>query len=186
MIDIEAFISEHGELLKMSWAKNFWYRSSIMKMVLDKEELYRALKDGILTNWAVAHNGKRLFKCSNGEEAIKANQAGSTLLVRETNLLWPTLTDIGTQLGKYLGVPYSDTSIVLSSKEVSGFSLHMDPYDLLIVQISGDKEWELYDLEYARVDPVILRAGDVFHLPRHHRHAAVPLTDCCHLAFKFK
>lgn len=76
----------------------------------------------------------------------------------------------------------------LTTQDASGFNLHWDDHDVIVVQLSGEKEWEVRglsrqvpmyrDAEENRTPPdrVIwsgsLRPGDVMHIPRGYWHQA--------------
>lgn len=50
-----------------------------------------------------------------------------------------------------------------------GLAPHRDPYDIVVVQLAGEKRWNLFE------DPprqMMVQAGDRFHLPRGLRHQA--------------
>lgn len=76
----------------------------------------------------------------------------------------------------------------LTTNDAAGFSLHWDDHDVVIVQISGEKSWEVRGASrpvpmYRDAEPNrrpsqeivwsgIVRAGDVMHIPRGYWHQA--------------
>jgi hypothetical protein len=93
----------------------------------------------------------------------------------------------------------------LTTQEAAGFALHWDDHDVVIVQMAGEKSWEVRgpsrpvpmyrDAEPNNTPPEeavwmgTLRAGDVMHIPRGHWHQATR-TDrgegySLHLTFGF-
>lgn len=76
----------------------------------------------------------------------------------------------------------------LTTNDASGFPLHWDDHDVLIVQLAGEKEWEVRGTSrtapmYRDADPNstpseeivwagVMETGDVMHIPRGHWHQA--------------
>jgi hypothetical protein len=76
----------------------------------------------------------------------------------------------------------------LTTNDAAGFPLHWDDHDVVIVQLAGEKEWEVRAASrkvpmYRDSDPNtipsdeiiwsgVMRTGDVMHIPRGHWHQA--------------
>lgn len=76
----------------------------------------------------------------------------------------------------------------LTTQDAAGFALHWDDHDVVIVQVAGEKLWDVRGVSrpvpmYRDAEPNntppeesiwrgILRAGDVMHIPRGHWHQA--------------
>jgi ribosomal protein L16 Arg81 hydroxylase len=84
---------------------------------------------------------------------------------------------------------HSQTNIYLSPPNAQGFKTHFDTHDVFVLQVSGSKQWTLYDTEIVlplrgqAFDPdkhtpglptreFTLHAGDLFYCPRGLYHSA--------------
>ena len=84
---------------------------------------------------------------------------------------------------------HSQTNIYLSPPNAQGFKTHFDTHDVFVLQVSGSKQWALYDTEIVlplrgqAFDPdkhtpglptreFTLHAGDLFYCPRGLYHSA--------------
>jgi cupin superfamily protein len=114
-------------------------------------------------------------------------RAGCTLVVDEVNTYDPTL-EVACRALQWWSHELVQVNAYLTTGEAAGFKLHWDDHDVLIVQLAGEKAWEvrgasrpvpMYRDATPNPDPpsdVIwagtMRAGDVMHIPRGCWHQA--------------
>lgn len=112
-------------------------------------------------------------------------KSGCTLVLDAVNHLDPTLEVACRAFQWWSRVPVQ-VNVYLTTGDASGFSLHWDDHDVLVVQLAGDKDWEIRGP--SRLSPMyrdaapnleapedvvwsgILKTGDVLHIPRGHWH----------------
>ncbi|UUN26602.1 cupin domain-containing protein [Streptomyces sp. FIT100] len=112
---------------------------------------------------------------------------GATLIMDQLNTFDPTM-EAACRALQWWTHERVQVNTYLTTNEASGFPLHWDDHDVIVVQLAGEKEWEVRDTSraapmYRDADPnntpsdtVIfdgtLQAGDVMHIPRGHWHHA--------------
>ena len=115
-------------------------------------------------------------------------QEGATLVVDQIHKYVPGLQQLCDTLAAELGERVQINSFA-SWKGARGFPPHYDPHELFIIQIAGEKRWELLGQSFAhplpehrsnpedRPDTVVLAgtltAGDVMYMPRGTWHRTV-------------
>ena len=67
-------------------------------------------------------------------------------------------------------------NLYLNGSFATGLPKHSDPYDIIVVQLAGEKFWKLF-LPCGTVQENVLRAGDVLFIPRGVQHIAHPLQN---------
>lgn len=113
--------------------------------------------------------------------------SGCTLVVDETNTYDPTM-EVACRALQWWARELVQVNAYLTTGEAAGFQLHWDDHDVLIVQLAGEKSWEVRGLSrtapmYRDAEPNLdppdevvwagtLRAGDVMHIPRGYWHQA--------------
>ena len=112
---------------------------------------------------------------------------GATIVMSGINELHPPLVPVADALEEALG-GYAGINLYASWAATRGFATHWDDHDVFVLQVTGAKRWHLYgetrrfplerDVE-PNVDPPretvwngVLRAGDVFYIPRGWWHDA--------------
>ena len=132
------------------------------------------------------------------ERVLALFAQGSTLVLQGLHRLWPPLIGFAAQLGADLGHPVQ-VNAYITPPQSTGFSAHYDVHDVFVLQVSGDKRWNIHPPVHehplrdqpwtdrraevaaaARGAPVIdtvLRAGDALYLPRGWLHSAQALGD---------
>lgn len=114
-------------------------------------------------------------------------RSGCTLVVDEVNTYDPTM-EVTCRALQWWSRELVQVNTYLTTGEAAGFKLHWDDHDVIIVQLAGEKSWEvrgtsrpvpMYRDAAPNPDPpseVIwsgaLRAGDVMHIPRGCWHQA--------------
>jgi lysine-specific demethylase/histidyl-hydroxylase NO66 len=121
---------------------------------------------------------------------------GSTMVLQALHRVWPPILELCQQLAAELGHPVQANAYVTPPQN-QGFSNHYDVHDVFVLQIEGEKRWQVHApvLEFplrdqpwsdrsaavsarAAEEPlleVVLRAGDCLYLPRGFLHAATAL-----------
>ncbi|MCS0638353.1 cupin domain-containing protein [Streptomyces sp. LP05-1] len=131
-------------------------------------------------------------------------QDGATLVLDELDFFDPAL-EVACRALQWWSRELVQVNAYLTTQDAAGFALHWDDHDVVIVQIVGEKSWDVRgasrpvpmyrDAEPNNTPPEstiwrgTLRAGDVVHIPRGHWHQATR-TDrgggySLHLTFGF-
>ena len=206
-----------------TFASEFWGRRALLSRA---DELPRSFADllsadtvdelvserGLRTPFLrVAKNGTtladRTFTAPGGVGAGIADQVsddklvslfadGSTLVLQALHRVWPPIIELCQQLAAELGHPVQANAYVTPPQN-QGFSDHYDVHDVFVLQIEGEKRWQIHapvlesplrDQPWsdrraavaarAAEEPlleVVLRPGDCLYLPRGFLHAATAL-----------
>ncbi|MDT0267954.1 cupin domain-containing protein [Streptomyces sp. DSM 44915] len=112
---------------------------------------------------------------------------GATMILDRANVFDPTLEVICRAIQWWSGERVT-VNIYLTTNDSAGFGLHWDDHNVIAIQLSGEKEWEVRGAsrtapmyrDAARNDTPsqdviwsgITRPGDVLHIPRGHWHQA--------------
>ncbi|PGH48132.1 cupin domain-containing protein [Streptomyces sp. Ru87] len=112
---------------------------------------------------------------------------GATLVLDQSNVFDPTM-EVACRALQWWSREHVQANVYLTTNDASGFDLHWDDHDVLIVQLAGEKEWEVRGA--SRPVPMfrdaernntpseevvwsgVMKAGDVMHIPRGYWHAA--------------
>ncbi|MEV5382050.1 cupin domain-containing protein [Streptomyces sp. NPDC052721] len=112
---------------------------------------------------------------------------GATLILDQVNVFDPTM-EVACRALQWWSHERVQVNAYLTTNDAEGFPLHWDDHDVVIVQLAGEKQWEVRTASrkvpmYRDCDPNdtpsdeiiwsgVLRAGDVMHIPRGHWHRA--------------
>ncbi|WAL74546.1 cupin [Kitasatospora sp. YST-16] len=112
---------------------------------------------------------------------------GATLILDQANVADPTL-EVACRALQWWSGERVQVNVYWTTGEAQGFPLHWDDHDVLVVQLAGEKGWEVRGTSrvapmYRDSDPNatppedvlwsgVLRAGEVMHIPRGHWHQA--------------
>ena len=121
---------------------------------------------------------------------------GSTMVLQALHRVWPPVIELCQQLAAELGHPVQANAYVTPPQN-QGFSNHYDVHDVFVLQIEGEKRWQIHapvlesplrDQPWsdrkaavatrAAEEPLIeavLKPGDCLYLPRGFLHAATAL-----------
>ncbi|WP_405913035.1 cupin domain-containing protein [Streptomyces sp. NBC_00963] len=112
---------------------------------------------------------------------------GATLVLDQSNVFDPTM-EAACRAMQWWSREHVQANVYLTTNDASGFDLHWDDHDVLIVQLAGEKQWEVRNT--SRPAPMFrdaerndtpseeivwtgtMKAGDVMHIPRGYWHAA--------------
>ncbi|MCG3039722.1 cupin domain-containing protein [Streptomyces sp. S1A] len=112
---------------------------------------------------------------------------GATLVLDQSNVFDPTM-EVTCRALQWWSREHVQANVYLTTNDASGFDLHWDDHDVLIVQLAGEKQWEVRGT--SRPVPMFrdaernntpseeivwtgtMKAGDVMHIPRGYWHAA--------------
>jgi lysine-specific demethylase/histidyl-hydroxylase NO66 len=130
------------------------------------------------------------------DKLVRLFADGSTLVLQALHRVWPPIIQFCQQLSAELGHPVQANAYVTPPQN-QGFSDHYDVHDVFVLQIEGEKRWQIHEpvLEAplrdqpwtdrkaaverrAREAPLIeavLQPGDCLYLPRGFLHAATAL-----------
>ncbi|MFJ6884042.1 JmjC domain-containing protein [Streptomyces californicus] len=112
---------------------------------------------------------------------------GATVIMDQANVFDPTM-EVACRALQWWSRERVQVNAYLTTNDASGFPLHWDDHDVVIVQLAGEKEWEVRatsravpmhrdaDPNSTPSDEIIwsglMRTGDVMHIPRGHWHQA--------------
>jgi hypothetical protein len=125
---------------------------------------------------------------------------GVTVVLDAVDSMDPTL-EVGCRALQWWLGEYVQVNAYLTTGASSGFPVHWDDHDVLVVQVAGSKAWQVRGI--SRVAPMhrdvvpnldpsdevvwegVLEAGDAMHIPRGHWHSAHRSDDgfSLHLTF---
>lgn len=121
---------------------------------------------------------------------------GCSLNVNNLHQFSPTMANLGRKVEAELHFPVR-CNLYYSPADTQGFSPHFDDHNVLVLQLSGEKVWRLYDTPQPfplsgsgqEVQPsappsqeLMLTPGDVLYVPRGLVHEAIAQsTDSHHL-----
>ena len=119
---------------------------------------------------------------------FRAYHDGYTIIVNGLHRRWPSISLLSAKLSEELGHSIG-VNLYLTPSQAQGFQPHVDGHDVFILQIDGEKDWEVYcapvelPLEDQKTEfslqelgpPVLsgqLTPGDVLYIPRGFVHRA--------------
>jgi hypothetical protein len=105
------------------------------------------------------------------DRLYQALDGGATLILQNVQRYWAPLQELARELESLTGVP-CPCSLFFSPAEARGLDRHSDPYEGLVFQSVGEKEWEVLDRDGAPVVATTLRPGDTLYVPQGYPHRA--------------
>ncbi|MBP0455892.1 JmjC domain-containing protein [Streptomyces montanisoli] len=114
-------------------------------------------------------------------------EKGATLILDQLNVFDATM-EVACRALQWWSHERVQVNAYLTTNDAEGFPLHWDDHDVVIVQLAGEKEWEVRATSrtapmYRDADPNttpadeivwsgVMKTGDVMHIPRGHWHQA--------------
>ncbi len=114
-------------------------------------------------------------------------QSGCTIVLDSLDTFDPTL-EVACQALQWWSHELVQVNTYLTTNDAAGFDLHWDDHDVIVVQLGGEKGWEVrgpsrpapmyrdHERNDTPSDEIVwsgtLCAGDVMHIPRGHWHQA--------------
>lgn len=114
-------------------------------------------------------------------------QSGCTLILDQTNVYDPTL-EVACRAFQWWSRETVQVNTYLTTGPAAGFDLHWDDHDVIVVQLAGEKSWEVrgpsrpapmfrdsspsYEPSHDIVWEGTVEAGEVMHIPRGYWHRA--------------
>ncbi|MCZ4090602.1 JmjC domain-containing protein [Sinorhizobium psoraleae] len=147
---------------------------------------------------------KRMYGCGNFANRSRIwdlFSEGCTIIFRTADRWLPSLrtacADISDELGMRL-----QANIYLTPSSNYSSPPHFDPHHIFILQIEGQKKWEIYDGSYEKPrvqdrfdegihevwhlkDELILSSGCLLYLPRGIIHKPISISDSIHVSLGF-
>jgi bifunctional lysine-specific demethylase and histidyl-hydroxylase NO66 len=130
------------------------------------------------------------------DKLVRLFADGATIVLQGLHRVWPPIVAFSQQLASELGHPVQANAYVTPPQN-QGFSDHYDVHDVFVLQIAGEKRWQIHTpvldsplrdqpwtdrrqaVERRATEPplieAVLRPGDCLYLPRGYLHAAVAL-----------
>jgi JmjC domain len=130
------------------------------------------------------------------DKLVRLFADGSTLVLQGLHRIWPPILEFCQRLAAELGHPVQANAYVTPPQN-QGFSAHYDVHDVFVLQIDGEKRWQIHrpvlesplrdqpwsdrqvQVEKAAQEPplleALLRPGDCLYLPRGYLHSATAL-----------
>ena len=130
------------------------------------------------------------------DKLVRLFADGATLVLQGLHRVWPPIVAFSQQLASELGHPVQANAYVTPPQN-QGFSDHYDVHDVFVLQIAGEKRWQIHApvldsplrdqpwtdrrraVQQRAAEPplmeAVLRPGDCLYLPRGFLHAAVAL-----------
>lgn len=120
--------------------------------------------------------GNKVLSKINKSEVLKRIQNDHSLVVKNFEALHPKAFETALQVGLSLqAIPHGN--LYITPAGVQTFEPHTDPYDLIIIQLDGKKNWEI-DGHGA----INMKKGDMLFIPAGTKHSAVAETLSIHLS----
>jgi len=124
---------------------------------------------------------------------------GATLIVGSIDRLHNPISMLAEHLEQYFGT-YVNVNLYVSYRRVSAFDIHWDDHDVIVLQLSGSKVWNIYgkttsslvsnnnyDEPRPSSEPLWsadINEGDVLYIPRGWWHSVLPNDEpAIHLTF---
>ncbi|MGH8901845.1 MAG: JmjC domain-containing protein [Egibacteraceae bacterium] len=163
----------------------------VMRRSLEPPQL-RCFRDGIELHpddyLAAAVNRRRQsVRLADMRRLTVLSKSGFTLVLDALDTFDPTM-EVACRALQWWSHELVQVNAYLTTQDTAGFPLHWDDHDVLIIQLAGEKSWEVRS--YSRPVPMsrdaepnltpseeiiwsgTVQAGDMIHIPRGHWHQA--------------
>lgn len=181
-IDLDTFLSEYWEkkpLHVRGPERNF----DALLSLADLDTILAYTFAPNVAPYATAHasSPQPQMEPASFTKPLERLRAGETVLIGSLHLRWPPIAVLCRETRATLRHPVGATSVLTPGRE-HGLALHYDLPSVLVMQLHGEKEWQLYEplddkpmsirpLAEAEVEglpyrSIWLRPGDVLYVPR--------------------
>ncbi|MEA5503555.1 cupin domain-containing protein [Halotia wernerae UHCC 0503] len=190
-IDLETFLKKYWEQkpLHISGEGRKDYKNIFS--IQDLDTLLRYNNTHFIPTFNIIKNGTQVPQMNNPSQrdAFETYSQGNTLLVGSMHNRWKSIGLLCRNFELTLRHPTGAT-IVTSPNEVQGLSRHFDGVDVFVIQLEGEKYWQIYNpleslplnvdgdslpadtLLDSPLQEVHMRAGDLLYIPRGFPHQA--------------
>jgi mannose-6-phosphate isomerase-like protein (cupin superfamily) len=155
---------EHGDLLDVESAELLLLSSA-------RRPTFRLVQDGERlpperSTSPTRLGGTTLDDVADVTKIAAAVDGGATLVLQGLQRTWPPLIELCRSLERELSHPVQ-ANAYLTPAGASGLARHHDEHDVLVLQVSGRKVWDV-----AGLGEVVMAPGDVLYLPAGTDHSA--------------
>ena len=176
--DVDAFATEHwgtGPLLRRSGLDftPLLDIDAVEALLLSpaRRPTFRLVRDGETlaperSTQSVRLGGARLEDVADLARIAEAVHDGATVVLQGLQRTWPPLLDLCRSLERATSHPVQ-ANAYLTPPGAAGLARHRDTHDVIVLQVTGSKVWEIDGLGEVVMDP-----GDVCYLPMGTPHAA--------------
>ncbi len=191
--DVEKLIAPHSlEALRLSLGTRALHARGELRSfddLVDLPRINRVLEAAQLPNDNIRliHDNAYL-PCKSADDVVSALRGGATLIVNKIHQFIPSVRSVVDEVAKYWHSS-AVANMYLSQAGVGGFGSHYDTHDVIVLQVAGQKEWDIFEptvkhplfemKDHDRVGPggepylkATLQPGDVLYVPRGHWHRA--------------
>lgn len=169
---------------------------------LDENTIVELLKSDEIESRAVVNNEKRkLFHGPFNEDEIKKFKSKYyNFIIHDLNTLFEPIENLQSNLSLFSQWEFDDVICTYSNKDMS-LGAHYDPYNVFIVQASGDRTWQLQYKPKNEWDKneeikvlksfkaefdIKLSPGDVLYIPPKVAHHGISLNQSLSYSIGFK
>ncbi|WP_440030057.1 JmjC domain-containing protein [Chromobacterium amazonense] len=97
---------------------------------------------------------------------------GATVVLYNTQLYVDAMANLARRIHDYFNLnSIPNINVYIAPAETIGVPRHVDRWDVLVVQLQGEKEWDISIREGARSNSLITRNGSVLFMPANTEHA---------------
>jgi hypothetical protein len=142
---------------------------------LGRRPAFRLVRDGVpvpVSDYTVRTRvgGTDIDDVAHVDRILELVAGGATVVMQGLQRSWTPLARFCLDVEAELGHPVQ-ANAYLSPPSAAGLASHADTHDVLVLQVTGSKQWNIGGL-----GDVTIAAGDVLYLPAGTRHAARTAT----------
>ncbi len=138
----------------------------------------------------IAGSNRGTFKQLSAKKVNRYIENGATIIINNVERLGERILSFKKQLSQDLKETVQ-VNLYYSQPTVKGFDIHFDPHDIFVMQIHGEKEFEVFDFTNSSQNPTpgtgktySLKNGDILYLPKGIlHHAYTDKKNSLHLSF---
>lgn len=195
---------EEKEFINNHWNKKHkLFKDAVSNIfTIDQDTIDELLKSDEIESRAVVNKEKRqLFHGPfNDDELIEFKNNYYNFIIHDLNTLFKPIENLQTNLNIFSQWEFDDVICTYSNKDMS-LGAHYDPYNVFIVQASGDRKWQLQYNPINEWDQneeikvlksfkseieIHLSPGDVLYIPTKVAHHGISLNQSLSYSIGFK